>query len=119
MCADHKKKEDFLEHVFELHRRMDLYGALLTERHQECLRLYFREDMGFSEIAEVLSISRQAAHDGVKQAIRHLEEYEAKLHLAEAERKRAELYRQLEAELNKPSSDNARELLAELKQMDD
>lgn len=61
----------------------DYYGNLLTKRKQEILKMSYENDMSLSEIAETLSISRQAVHDNVQQGIMQLEEYEEKLKMFE------------------------------------
>ena len=62
---------------------MDFYLSLLTERSQEILTLYYREDMSLMEIAELLAISKQAVSDGLHSAMNRLEQYESNLHLCE------------------------------------
>lgn len=60
----------------------DVYGPLLTQRQQEVYDLVHSEDMSLGEIAENLSVSRQAIHDMLKRTDAILEEYETKLGLA-------------------------------------
>ena len=59
----------------------DFYGALLTERQKEFVKLYFCDDLSLGEIAQRFKISRQAVHDTLKTARESLEEYEKKLNL--------------------------------------
>ena len=66
-------------HLLEL---FDAYGALLTEKQQECVRMHILEDFSLSEIGEALGISRQAAHDNIRRSELALEEYEEKLGFA-------------------------------------
>ena len=61
----------------------DFYGPLLTPRQQEVYDYSCSEDMILGEIAETLGISRQAVHDNLRRTEKILEEYEAKLGLAE------------------------------------
>lgn len=61
----------------------DFYGPLLTHRQQEVYDYSCGEDMSLGEIAETLGISRQAVHDNLRRTEKILEEYEAKLGLAE------------------------------------
>jgi len=60
-----------------------VYGPLLTEKQQEILNLSLDEDYSLGEIAEVLSITRQAVNDVVKKAEKAMEGYEIKLGLIE------------------------------------
>ena len=41
----------------------DYYGDLLTERQKICFDMHYNQDLSLSEIAQELSISRQAVHD--------------------------------------------------------
>ena len=61
----------------------DFYGELLTERQRSVYEMSINEDLSLSEIADALSISRQAVHDIIKRCDHQLEEYEEKLHLVE------------------------------------
>ncbi|HBX75373.1 MAG: YlxM family DNA-binding protein [Acidaminococcaceae bacterium] len=54
----------------------EIYGALLTEKQQQCLELYFCEDCSLAEIAEEMNVSRQAVHDLLKRVEQLLEHYE-------------------------------------------
>ncbi|MBR2289790.1 MAG: DNA-binding protein [Clostridia bacterium] len=60
---------------------LELYGGLLTEKQVELLDCYYNQDLGLSEIAENLGITRQAVRDNLKKGESNLEEYEEKLHL--------------------------------------
>lgn len=44
-------------------RLYDLYGTLLTEKQRRAFELHDMEDLSLSEIAELLGVSRQGAHD--------------------------------------------------------
>ena len=60
---------------------LDFYGALLTPKRREMLRMRYEEDMSLSEIGAQMGVSRQAVSDGMLAARKKLEEYEAKLGL--------------------------------------
>lgn len=60
---------------------LDFYGALLTPKRREMLRMRYEEDMSLSEIGAQMGVSRQAVSDGMVAARKKLEEYEAKLGL--------------------------------------
>lgn len=62
---------------------LDFYGDLLTEKMSYILRLFYEEDLGVSEIAELVGSSRQSVHDTLKRANTSLLEYEDKLGLVE------------------------------------
>ena len=68
----------------------EMYGALLTEKQQQCLELYFCEDYSLAEVAEEMKVSRQAIHDLLKRVEQTLEHYESMLgFLQRAEKTRA------------------------------
>ena len=60
---------------------LELYGGLLTEKQVELLDCYYNQDLGLSEIAENLGITRQAVRDNLKKGENNLVEYEEKIHL--------------------------------------
>ena len=78
---------------------LDFYGALLTERQRECYALHHEDDMSLGEIAEELSISRQAVHDNIERAKASMEGYEQKLHLIEQYLLRRKIVKQIREEL--------------------
>ncbi|MBE5915437.1 MAG: putative DNA-binding protein [Pseudobutyrivibrio ruminis] len=61
----------------------DFYGELLTEHQRSVYEMSINEDLSLSEIADTLSISRQAVHDILKRCDKLLSEYENRLHLVE------------------------------------
>ncbi len=60
----------------------DFYGPLLTERQQQAIELYYEVDLSLTEVAQQMNISRQGVFDLIKRSEHALEEYEAKLMLA-------------------------------------
>ena len=56
-----------------------IYGKLLTEKQFRLLDDYYNNDLSLSEIAENLSITRQAVRDNIKKGENKLFEYEEKL----------------------------------------
>ena len=60
---------------------LELYGKLLTEKQYELLDYYYNQDIGLSEIAENIGITRQAVRDNLKKGENNLLEFEEKLHL--------------------------------------
>lgn len=57
------------------------YYSLLTPKQQEIFEYYYCEDYSLSEIAQTMSISRNAVWDSLQKASNALEEYENKLSL--------------------------------------
>ena len=56
----------------------DYYGDLLTERQKICFDMHYNQDLSLSEIAQELSISRQAVHDTLTRTEQLLKNMEAK-----------------------------------------
>ncbi len=69
-----------IEHMIML---KDFYGPLLTEKQQLVMNLHYENDWSLSEIAEHMSITRQAVYDLLKRAESSLEDYEHRLGLVE------------------------------------
>ena len=57
------------------------YAPLLTDRQQTLIDLYCNEDLSLSEIANQLSVSRQAISDNLNRAYEHLDSLEERLSL--------------------------------------
>lgn len=70
----------------------DFYGELLKTSQQQVVELYVNEDLSLSEVAELLGISRQGVRDSLNRAEKKLLEYESKLGLMDAYRKRRARY---------------------------
>ena len=80
---------------------MDCYRELLTDKQKQYLSLYYEEDLSLSEIAEDLSVSKNAVFDNIKRSVMSLEKYESKLQILENHRKRLNLINKIEEEKNK------------------
>ena len=84
-----------IEVTERINHLMDFYAPLLTEKQNQVLEYYFREDYSLSEIAELMDVSRSAVHDLLKRCEATLESYEEKLHLYEKFQNRLHLYEQI------------------------
>lgn len=83
-----------LEKMLLVGELFDHYGALLTTRQQDCIRMHYLEDLSLAEIAELFGVSRQAVHDILNRAEQTLADYETKLRLVERRsREQSELRR--------------------------
>ncbi len=69
---------DRLEYI----KLWDIYKNLLTKTQRGICSLYFEQDLTVSEIAEELSVSRQAVSDCISGCKRALEEYEEATHVS-------------------------------------
>jgi len=84
-----------IEVTERINHLMDFYAPLMTEKQNQVLEYYFREDYSLSEIAELMDVSRCAVHDLLRRCEAALEAYEAKLHLYERFQKRLHLYEKI------------------------
>ncbi len=71
-----------IDSAVEIGILFDLYGPLLSERQQECVRLYYDENCSLTEIADAAGITKQAVSDALRKAEKSLRGYEEKLGLA-------------------------------------
>ena len=71
-----------MERRIELNLLLDFYGPLMTQAREQVMRLYCEEDLSIQEIADDLSITRQAVHDAITRASEQLLGYEQKLGMA-------------------------------------
>ena len=83
---------DFEKNVYVV-TLFDLYGELLTDKQQQCLRDYLVDDLTLTEISQNLGVTRQAVNCRISEAVKILQHFEDVLHLS------AKLDK-LEAELN-------------------
>ena len=44
---------------------LDIYGAILTEKQQDILDLYYNQNLSLAEIAEETHVTRQAVRDSI------------------------------------------------------
>lgn len=70
-----------LEKTNQMNSLFDFYGALLTDKQQEYMQLYYGDDFSLGEIADEFNVSRQAIYDNIKRTEKILIEYEEKLNL--------------------------------------
>ena len=80
-----------MEKYFKMSYLIDLYSALLTKKQVKVLEYYYNDDISLSEIASMLSISRQGVHDTLKRAEKIIYDYEDKLKLFDKYEKNVEL----------------------------
>lgn len=98
------EKKEYLNRLFEL------YGSLLTKKQVQSFLYYYVDDYSLQEIAELLSVSRNAIYDQLQKVEKHLHDYESKLHLYEKQQRREQRLKQLEKELKPELMDVIRKL---------
>ena len=102
--------------TLRMNQLFDFYQAMLTEKQQRMLELYYEEDLSLSEIAEHYGISRQAVHDNIKRGENALEDYEAKLELLARRTARMTILTELDSLEDVPAT--VQTLLDQLKAID-
>lgn len=75
---------------------LDYYGAFLTEKQRELLKMSADEDMSLSEIAEVEGVSRQGVRAVIINAEKKLSGFEEKLGLIARDKELNRLLSELE-----------------------
>ena len=104
------KKDINLEQITEISQLFDLYGALLTEKKREVIKLYHEDNLSLAEIAEELGVSRAAVHDSLQSSEKALRGYEEKLGMLADYKNRERLLEEIKNELTKikdaPGSDD-------------
>jgi predicted DNA-binding protein YlxM (UPF0122 family) len=87
--------DQLLEKTQNLVMLYDLYNPLLTDKQREYFEMYYFDDFSLAEIADNLTISRNAVFDALKKVNNILEEYESKLHLYEKGQKQEAALKEL------------------------
>ncbi len=90
--------ETQLEKTQRINMLIDMYGDLLTDKQNQYLSYYYKEDFSLSEIADEFLVSRNAVFDNLKRAVHTLEKYEDKLQLLKKHEERLALIAQIEQE---------------------
>jgi len=103
-----------LEKTTRMNFLYDFYELLLTEKQQQYMALYYRDDYTLTEIAELTKVSRQAVYDNIKRTEQTLETYEKVLKLYNKFTRRHDIIKQLKEEL---TDDKAIELVEQLENL--
>ena len=69
-----------MDSKLEISLLYDFYKELLNNSQQQVIELYVNDDLSLSEVADILSISRQGVRDSLNRATKKLRDYENKLH---------------------------------------
>lgn len=81
-----------IEKTTEMNELLDWYDCLLTDKQQDVMNQYFKEDYSLSEIGENMNISRSAVSDLIHRTSKILLDYEKKLKLVEKFDTRSKIY---------------------------
>ena len=87
---------------FEIATLRSYYGALLTKRQNDMLKMHYDEDLSLAEIAEIYGVSRQAVADSLAKGEKSLCDYDAKLGLIAKDKAIGEALDSLDVEGQNP-----------------
>ncbi|MCY0902494.1 MAG: hypothetical protein OWU32_09965 [Firmicutes bacterium] len=87
--------DDLVLRTVEIAHLYDLYKGLLTERQRDVLHLRLVEDLSLAEVAEELSVTRQAVHDTWQRTVTQMREYEDILGLRSDQLERGKLVEEI------------------------
>ena len=90
---------------------LDMYAAVLSDRHRELLDYYYNQDLSLAEIAELIGISRQGVRDGIKKAEEELFFLEERLQLQKKTNSMRAVAERLFSHADKDTARAVRELL--------
>ena len=79
---------------------LEIYGALLTDKQQDLLDLYYNQNLSLSEIADYVDITRQGVRKVLVDGEKKLLNYESKLHVLEKKLKNDKIIEELLKETN-------------------
>ena len=112
-----------VDKILEQSLLFDFYGELLTEKQKQVYEMHYQNDLSLSEIAEELSISRQAVRDQLLRTEKILQGYEETLHLISRfqEQRRAveEMKAVMEAMEREPLDGKLAEAVSKMKKIAD
>lgn len=90
-----------LEKTLKMNMLFDFYGELLTNKQQDYLHYYYREDYSLGEIAEQTGVTRQAVFDNIRRSEALLNDYEQSLQLYKKNKERQQKMNQLRTYIDK------------------
>ncbi len=76
-----------MDSIVEKSLLFDFYGELLTDHQKRVYSEYIQNDLSVSEMAGLLGISRQGAHDMIRRCEKIMNDYEKRLSLVSHYRK--------------------------------
>ncbi|MDF2936929.1 MAG: hypothetical protein K0Q90_2302 [Paenibacillaceae bacterium] len=103
--------DTLLERTNRVNTLFDFYGALLTDKQQSILSLYYQDNFSLGEIAAEFEVSRQAVYEHLKRAEQAMEDYEGKLGLAVQYAHRRSAANELEALIKRLQGEDSRQML--------
>lgn len=101
----------------ELSLLLDYYGAFLTERQRELMRMSADEDMSLTEIGEAAGVSRQGARNALVSAALKLSECEEKLGLIKRDAELRAILTELDSALDEGDEGRARAAAGAIRSM--
>ncbi|CAM3753345.1 putative DNA-binding protein [Alkalicoccus chagannorensis] len=107
-----------IEKTLRMNYLYDFYYALLTEKQNQYMSMYYLDDWSLGEIADYFEISRQAVYDNIRRTELLLEEYEAKLGLLEKYEGRKKQISRLNELIQQGDHPKLQEIIQELENLE-
>ena len=85
-----------MDSIVEKSLLFDFYGELLTEHQKRVYSEYIQNDLSVTEMAGLLGISRQGAHDMIRRCEKILNGYEKRLALVSHYRKVKKMVKEIQ-----------------------
>ncbi len=89
---------NILDQAIEIMELYDVYQDLLTEKQKAYFEAYYYNDYSLTEIAENMSVSRNAVHDQLKRTVKKLYHFEEKLAVRSKNKQRNKIIEKLATE---------------------
>ena len=103
-----------MEKKIEIGWLLEFYGKLLTDKQQNIMSLYFNEDIGLSEIGDMMGVTRQAVHDIISRSEKLLYDYESKLGLLQQFKHTSSLLKEISKKIqNLDGNEEEKELITQ------
>lgn len=103
-----------MEKKIEIGWLLEFYGKLLTDKQQNIMSLYFNEDIGLSEIGDMMGVTRQAVRDIISRSEKLLYDYESKLGLLQQFKHTSSLLKEISKKIqNLDGNEEEKELITQ------
>lgn len=103
-----------MEKKIEIGWLLEFYGKLLTDKQQNIMSLYFNEDIGLSEIGDMMGVTRQAVRDIISRSEKLLYDYESKLGLLQQFKHTSSLLKEISKKIqNLEGNEKEKELITQ------
>lgn len=68
-----------IENITKFTELFEKYENFLTQNQKQVFKLYYFEDLSYSEVAQIMATTRSSAFDTIKKVINNLEKIDRKM----------------------------------------